>query len=156
MAKRYTLTRTQRIPKPRAEVFAFFSDAQNLAKLTPTFVDFRILTPEPIHVREGARIEYRIALHGVPVQWETLIDMFVDGEKFSDTQLRGPYRFWHHLHEFRDIPGGTEMHDTVDYEIPLGMLGRVARRLFVARQLEQIFTFRQEVVTRTFGVFPAA
>ena len=154
MAKRYTLTRVQRIPKPRAEVFAFFSDAQNLEKLAPPFVDFRILTPAPIHVREGAHIEYRIALHGVPMQWETLIDMFVEGEKFSDVQLRGPYRLWHHLHEFRDIPGGTLMHDTVDYEIPLGVLGRVARRLFVARRLEQIFSFRHEVVTRTFGAFP--
>lgn len=151
MAKRYRLERSQFIPRPREEVFAFFSDARNLERLTPKFLDFRILTEGEIHVEQGTRITYRIGLHGIPIQWETLIETFVQNESFTDTQLRGPYRYWHHLHEFRDVEGGTKMHDVVDYELPLGPFGRIAHGLFVQRQLETIFKFRFETVADIFG-----
>ncbi len=98
-------------------------------------------------MRVGALIEYRLRLHGVPVSWLTRIEEWEPGERFVDAQLPGPYQLWHHTHEFEpDGAGGTLMRDTVRYALPLGPLGELARRLFVARDLEAIFDFRAERV----------
>jgi ligand-binding SRPBCC domain-containing protein len=146
----YRFERTQLIPSPRGEVFAFFSDARNLERITPDFVGFRILTPGPLVMAAGAVIDYELRLYGFPLRWRTRIETFEPGVSFSDVQLSGPYRKWHHRHTFADVSGGTRMDDTVDYELPLGPLGAVARRLFVARSLQRIFDFRAERIAALF------
>jgi ligand-binding SRPBCC domain-containing protein len=151
MPRTYRLERTQVIPRPRTEVFTFFSDASNLERITPPFVGFRFLTPPPPAIGAGTLIEYQLKLHGFPIRWQTLIETFEPGLLFTDVQLRGPYRRWHHRHEFSDVPGGTRMDDTIDYQLPLGPLGAVARSLFVARALRQIFDFRAERIADFFG-----
>jgi ligand-binding SRPBCC domain-containing protein len=149
---RYVLERVQRISRPRSEVFAFFADAGNLERITPGFLNFRILTPQPIEMKAGALIDYQLSLYGVPLSWRTRIETFEPEQSFTDVQLSGPYRYWHHLHEFKDDAGGTEMRDIVHYELPLGPLGALARALFVRRSLEQIFDHRGRVIAE---VFPA-
>jgi ligand-binding SRPBCC domain-containing protein len=151
----FRLHRSQFIPRPRREVFAFFSDATNLERITPSFVGFRILTPGPLVLRPGAIIDYQLRLYGVPIRWRTRIETFDPDLAFTDIQLSGPYRSWHHRHTFVDAPGGTRMEDTVDYELPLGWLGHVARRLFVERSLQRIFDFRAEGVATLFPASPA-
>ena len=151
MVKSHQLKRSQFIPRSRDEVFAFFSDASNLQRITPPFVGFEILTPGPLAIGAGARIDYRLKLYGIAVRWETRIETFVPGEAFTDVQLSGPYRRWHHRHAFVDVPGGTRMDDTVDYELPFGPLGEIAHSIFVARSLEKIFDYRTEQIGRMFG-----
>jgi ligand-binding SRPBCC domain-containing protein len=138
------------VATPRKEVFAFFADAANLEALTPGFLAFQIESPLPIEMRAGAIIEYRLKLHGVPIHWRTRIESFADGVGFIDVQEKGPYRVWRHQHRFRDIDGGTEITDHVDYELPLPPLGRIAHP-FVKRSLRQIFDFRRDEVARRFG-----
>lgn len=151
----HRLRRVQVLPRPRAEVFAFFEDAKNLARITPDFLGFQIVTPTPIAMRAGALIDYRIRLFGVPLRWRTEIESYDRGVAFVDRQLRGPYKLWHHTHTFRDVAGGTEMVDEVDYEIGFGPFGALAHALFVRRTLERIFDYRAEVVGELFGA-PAA
>ena len=150
MAKRYRLERQQLIAAPRAQVFEFFSKAENLEKLTPPFVKFRILTPLPIEMKKDQFIEYRIGLGGVPVHWLTQISDWQPPHRFVDEQLRGPYRYWHHTHEFHEIDGGTSMRDLVEYELPLGPLGQLAHALVVQRLLKRIFDYRWEAVRTAF------
>jgi ligand-binding SRPBCC domain-containing protein len=146
------LRREQRLPGPPETVFPFFADAGNLEAITPRWLGFRIVTPRPIDMRPGALIEYRLRLHGVPVSWLTRIeewDTDPTRPRFVDAQLSGPYKLWHHTHEFEpDGAGGTLMRDTVRYALPFGPLGEIARRAFVARDLEAIFDFRAECVAR--------
>ncbi len=144
------LCRTQHIPAPRDEVFAFFADAHNLERITPDFLNFRILTPAPIRMHEGTIIDYRLRLFGLPVNWKTRIDRFEPDVRFIDIQLAGPYRRWHHLHEFEAIAGGTRMRDVVNYEIPFGPLGRLAERLLVGQTLDKIFSFRYQAIEEIF------
>src|SRR4051795_12025538 len=147
--REHVLEREQRIAAPPADVFTFFEDAYNLEAITPPFLGFRIVTPRPIDMRAGALIEYRLRLHGVPVSWLTRVEEWEPGVRFVDAQLSGPYELWHHTHEFeRDGAHGTIMRDTVRYALPLGPLGEIARRLFVARDLEAIFDFRTAQVAR--------
>jgi ligand-binding SRPBCC domain-containing protein len=153
VSARYRLERTQRIPAPRSEVFAFFADAANLQRLTPDFLRFRILTPGPIAMHPGTLVDYQLTLYGIPIRWRTRIDAFNPEMSFVDTQLSGPYRRWVHQHTFHDIAGGTEMRDVVDYEIPFGPLGVVAHRLFVRSSLDRIFDYRHDTVAAIFGVY---
>jgi ligand-binding SRPBCC domain-containing protein len=146
----HRLEQSQLVPAPLARVFDFFSAAENLELLTPPFLSFHILTPLPIEMRTGQHIEYQIKLGPVPMRWLTEIREWRPGERFVDVQLRGPYRTWHHLHEFREVPGGTEMHDVVDYELPLGPLGELAHSLAVKRTLSRIFSFRRQAVESAF------
>ena len=143
----HVLRREQHLPAPPADVFPFFGDALNLEAITPPWLGFRVVTPGPLAMGPGTLIEYRLRLHGVPVRWRTRIAVWEPPHRFVDVQLSGPYRLWHHTHEFeRAAGGGTTMHDVVRYALPLGPLGEAAHRLFVARDLARIFDFRSEVV----------
>ena len=100
-------------------------------------------------MRVGTLIEYRLRLHGLPISWLTRIEEWEPGVRFVDAQLTGPYRLWHHTHEFAsDGDNRTRMRDTVRYALPFGPLGEIARRAFVARDLERIFAFRRDAVAR--------
>ena len=145
------------VSRARPTVFPFFADAGNLEAITPPWLAFNVVTPRPIEMRAGALIEYRLTLHWLPVRWLTRIEEWVPGERFVDQQLHGPYALWHHTHEFEaDGPDHTLMRDTVRYALPFGPLGEVAHRLFVARDLEQIFNFRGTNLTVKVPSMPSA
>jgi ligand-binding SRPBCC domain-containing protein len=148
----HVLRREQRLPRPPEAVFPFFADAGNLEAITPGFLGFQIVTPRPIDMRVGALIEYRLRLHGLPVSWLTRIeewDTDPTHPRFVDMQVTGPYRLWHHTHEFAPHPdGGTLMRDTVRYALPFGPLGELARRVLVRRDLDAIFDFRGAAIAR--------
>ncbi|MFZ5787076.1 MAG: SRPBCC family protein, partial [Acidobacteriota bacterium] len=131
------------LPRPREEVFPFFADARNLERITPPWLRFRILTPGPIGMREGALIDYRLRIHGVPVRWRTRIAAWEPPFRFVDEQVRGPYRSWVHEHLFDAVDGGTLCRDRVEYAVPGGA---VVARLLVRPDTERIFAYRREVL----------
>ena len=144
----HVLERTQHLPRPPEEVFPFFSDASNLERITPPWLGFRIVTPQPIEMREGTLIDYRLKLHGIALSWHTEIALWDPPHRFVDVQLSGPYRLWHHTHTFEPDGEGTLMRDTVRYGLPLGPLGEIARLALVRRDLRRIFDFRVAEVAR--------
>ncbi len=150
--KNYTLEREQIIPLPVEETFAFFCDAHNLERITPKFLNFRILTPAPIRMEAGTVIEYRLALFGIPFKWRTLIEEWAPNSMFVDRQLRGPYALWHHTHTFTELDRNrTLMRDVVRYRAPFGPLGRLAHWLFVERMLREIFNYRSRTTAELLG-----
>lgn len=138
------------LPRPREEVFEFFSDAFQLEKITPAWLNFRILTPAPIELQNGCLIDYRIRLHGIPITWKTEISSWDPPYSFTDRQLRGPYQLWEHLHTFIEVEGGTLTTDSVRYR---AIGGRFANWLIVERDLRRIFEYRRQ---RMIELFPAA
>jgi len=142
----HLLEREQVVPAPLAQVFAFFSEARNLETLTPPWLRFEVLTPDPIEMRAGAVIEYRLRLRGLPMRWASRIEEWQPGRRFVDRQVRGPYRLWHHTHDFEEHRDGTLIRDTVRYELPLGPLGSLAHAAFVRRDLARVFDYRHEQV----------
>jgi ligand-binding SRPBCC domain-containing protein len=143
----HILERQQFLARPPQALFQFFGDALNLEAITPPWLGFRVVTPEPIEMGSGTLIEYRLRLHGVPIRWRTTIPVWDPPRRFVDVQLSGPYRMWHHTHDFEPAPGGgTLMRDTVRYALPFGPLGELAHRVLVRRDLDRIFDFRREAV----------
>jgi len=136
------------LPRAREEIFPFFAEARNLERLTPAFLKFEVLTPAPIVMRTGLLIDYRLKVHGLPIRWRTEILDWDPPYRFVDTQLRGPYRLWHHTHTFEERDGGTLCRDEVRY-MPLG--GALINWLFVRRDVEQIFEFRRKTLLELFG-----
>jgi ligand-binding SRPBCC domain-containing protein len=150
MAAHHTLEKTQFVRRPLAKVFDFFSNAQNLELLTPPWLKFRILTP-PGEMRPGTLIKYRISWHGLPMRWTTEIETWQPPHRFSDVQLSGPYKLWHHTHLFEADGDGTCISDIVQYALPFGPLGRIAHALWVKRDVERIFEYRRQRIAERFG-----
>jgi ligand-binding SRPBCC domain-containing protein len=148
---RHVLQREQLVRRPRHEVFAFFADAANLERLTPASLRFKIVTEPPIEMQDGTIIDYEIALFGIGFRWRTLIEAFEPDARFIDVQTKGPYRYWRHTHEFVDTSDGTLIRDRVEYEVPFGPFGELARTLFVERQLRRVFDFRRAAIERVFA-----
>jgi ligand-binding SRPBCC domain-containing protein len=136
------------VPHPHLEVFAFFAEAANLQRITPPWVDFRIVSPLPVAMRVGALIDYRLKVHGVPIRWRSIISAWDPPHLFVDEQLHGPYRRWVHTHRFRAVPGGTVVEDEVDFAAPFGW---PIERLFVQRDVRAIFLHRQQAILAAFG-----
>jgi ligand-binding SRPBCC domain-containing protein len=147
----YLLQRQALIRARLDDVFDFFSDARNLEQITPPWLRFRIVTPEPIEMKAGARIRYRLRIAGVPLRWDTCITHWEPGKSFVDRQERGPYRLWTHTHSFEPVGDGVLMGDIVRYALPYGPLGRLAHALWVRKALARIFDYRLERIRERFG-----
>lgn len=136
------------LSRPHDEVFSFFADARNLQEITPPWLKFEVLTPAPIEMRAGTLIDYRIKVRGLPLRWRTEISEWEPPNRFVDIQLRGPYTLWHHTHTFEARDGGTLCGDLVRYR-PWG--GAFIDWLFVRRDVERIFQYRQERLRTLFA-----
>lgn len=147
----YELSTRLLVPRPRAEVFAFFADAGNLEVLTPPWLHFHILTALPIAMQPGALIDYRLRVRGFPLHWRTRITEWEPPDRFVDEQLKGPYKLWLHEHRFVERPGGTEVLDRVRYAVPGGPLSPLIHRFLVARDVRTIFAWRTRKLQEIFG-----
>ena len=146
--REFTLETELWLPRLRDEVFGFFAEARNLETITPPWLSFEVLTPAPIDMRAGAIIDYRIRVHGFPLRWRTEITEWQPPARFVDVQQRGPYTLWRHTHTFTESKGGTLCQDHVRYR-PRG--GAIVNWLFVRRDVERIFQYRQQHLRDRFG-----
>ena len=149
---RYQLYREQQFNCDLETAWTFFSSPDNLSKITPTDMGFTVLSQnqdEPIFV--GMIIDYTVSpLFNIPLKWRTKIIQVDFQKSFTDFQEKGPYKYWHHHHVFIPNEKGILMKDTVDYELPLGILGTIAHGLLVKRKLEKIFAYRYKVLDKMF------
>ncbi len=144
------LERTQIVPRPLQDTFAFFSDPWKLEAITPAWLRFRIVDA-PERLVSGSLLRYRLRLFGVPIRWRTEIVAWLPPRSFTDRQLAGPYRLWVHAHRFHSVAGGTEIYDHVRFRLPGGTAGRMAAALLVRRWLDEIFDFRRDRLRELLG-----
>lgn len=142
----YLIQTRQFLPRPQQEVFAFFENPANLARITPPWLQFRIREPNAVEMERNARIRYTIFWLGIPLGWTTHITGYDPPHFFEDTQTRGPYARWVHQHHFRTENGGTWIEDEVSYRLPFGPIGSLAHAVLVGPQLRAIFAFRGRTI----------
>jgi ligand-binding SRPBCC domain-containing protein len=138
------------LSQPIEVVFPFFADAKNLERITPPFLRFRVLDQSTPEIQEGTVFNYRLRIRGIPIHWRSQIEQWEPGHKFVDRQLKGPYKKWVHLHEFIAEGNSTRMIDTVDYDLPMGTIGRWVAGWYVDRDVKSIFRYRETVIREIF------
>lgn len=142
----------QRIPVTPEEAWEFFSLPDNLARITPPEMFFRITSGGGQPIREGMVLNYTLyPFMLLPVEWATEITKVSKPDFFEDRQLRGPYEVWRHRHLFRAIADGVEMTDLVDYQLPLGFFGDLVDGLIVGRRLDEVFAYRRRRIGEILG-----
>lgn len=150
---KYRLYREQQLNCTIETAWKFFSSPHNLSEITPASMNFVVLSDvKDKPVFKGMEINYRISpLLGIPMRWKTIITQVDELKSFTDFQESGPYKYWNHFHEFIPNEKGVLMKDTVDYELPLGFLGRIAHSLFIKEKLNGIFDFRYRILNDRFN-----
>lgn len=182
---RHTFHTQQWLPFPLELVFAFFSNPENLPRLMPAWQKARIeeaafKPPPPRPVLPDSGLRFKSIAAGVGTRmtisfrpfpyspmrlpWEAEITEFNWNGHFCDSQLRGPFAYWKHCHRLQPetrvnelgvLIQGTIVRDEVEYEMHLGMLGEMARRLIIARQIRKTFDYRhqrtRELIPRMFA-----
>ena len=147
----HILTTSLTLDLPHETVFAFFADAGNLERITPKEFNFQIITPQPIDLKQGALIDYKMRMRGIPVNWRTEISVWNPPFEFVDQQLRGPYRQWIHRHTFTELSENqTLIEDEVRYRLPFEPFGDIAH-FFGRREIDRIFGYRQKTVADILG-----
>jgi ligand-binding SRPBCC domain-containing protein len=143
----FALDSTIWLPRLIDEVFAFFADAHNLGVITPPWMHFQTVTPDPIVMAVGTRFEHRLRVKGIPIRWESEITAWDPPGRFVDEQRRGPYRSWVHEHRFESRAGGTDVSDHVEYAVPGGA---IVNGLLVAPDLRKVFEYRRKTLLARF------
>jgi ligand-binding SRPBCC domain-containing protein len=151
--KIYHLQRKQILPITLSEAWSFFSNPKNLAKITPAHMGFKIVyISNENKMYPGQIIRYKInVLPGITTRWMAEITHMQEPHYFVDEQRFGPYALWHHQHHFREVAGGVEMTDELNYAIPYGIFGTLANFIFVEQEVNAIFDHRYETLEKYFG-----
>ena len=152
--KIYTLHTKQNLPISLEEAWEFLSNPKNLKVITPDYMGFKTLSGEDRPMFAGQIIQYIVTpVMGIPMKWVTEITHVQEKKYFVDEQRFGPYSLWHHKHFLKEIPGGVEMEDIVDYKVPIGILGQMVHPFLVKPKLKEIFDFRRQKLIALFGEY---
>lgn len=152
--KIYRLHQKQNLPITKKEAWDFLSDPKNLKVITPDYMGFHILSGADRPMFAGQIIQYIVTpVLGIKTKWVTEITHVIDGEYFVDEQRFGPYSLWHHKHFIKEIDGGVEMEDIIDYKVPMGFLGQLVHPILVKPKLKEIFDYRTKKLEELFGKF---
>ena len=152
--KIYTLHTKQKLPISLDEALEFLSNPKNLEVITPKSMAFKTISGDDRAIYAGQIIQYIVKpMLGIPVKWVTEITHVMDKKYFVDEQRFGPYALWHHKHFLKEIPGGVEMEDIVDYKLPMGILGQMVHPFLVKPKLKEIFEYREKKLVELFGTY---
>ncbi len=152
--KIYTLKAKQKLPISVQEAWDFLSDPENLKIITPDYMGFQIIGGADRTMYPGQIIQYTVTpIAGLKTTWVTEITHMDNQNYFVDEQRFGPYALWHHKHFIKEVSGGVEMEDIIDYKLPFGILGQLAHPILVKPKLKDIFEYRREILTSLFGVY---
>ena len=145
--KTFLFKTEQTLEQPLTEVFLFFSDAHNLAAITPPWLHFEVRTPAPIEMAPGTCIDYQLKLRGIPIRWQSEITAWDPPHAFVDEQRRGPYRLWRHTHTFKETVEGVVVGDSIEYAV---WGNRLIDKFFVRPDIEKIFAYRSAQLDKIF------
>lgn len=145
-AERYKVS--QWLPVSKDKAFAFFSKAENLESITPDWLKFKIVYKSSENIEKGTVLKYKLKLKGIPISWVTEIMDWTPSDSFVDNQNKGPYALWYHSHNFTEMAGGTLIEDEILYKAPFPVIGEIANKIMISKDVENIFKHRAKVIER--------
>ena len=130
---------------PIEKVFGFHSDTNNLSKITPDFIKVSIIKIDlPLRLQSEISLEVT-QFQFIRTRWNIRLTEFDPFKLITDTQVKGPFKKWEHKHCFEKENGNTLMTDKINYELPFGLIGRAADKLFITKMIEKQFEFRHKL-----------
>ncbi|MFB6350582.1 MAG: SRPBCC family protein [Bradymonadaceae bacterium] len=143
-----TFEKTSEMPVSANALYQWHMQPGAFEALVPPWQEIEVVErPEPLE--EGTRLVMKLKIGPMGIRWVAHHREFIEGRQFVDEQLEGPFARWVHTHRFKPIGEETsELVDHIDYELPLGALGRLFGRWKVKRDLERMFEYRHEVTRR--------
>lgn len=152
--KIYQYSAKQKLPISIDRAWELLSSPKNLQLITPEYMGFQILSGAERPIFAGQIIQYLVTpILNIPTKWVTEITHVVDKNYFVDEQRFGPYALWHHAHFIKEIEGGVEMEDLINYKVPLGWLGQLVHPFLVKPKLNEIFEYRRKKLIELYGEF---
>jgi ligand-binding SRPBCC domain-containing protein len=152
--KIYTLHKKLKLPITLDQAWNFLSNPKNLKTITPDSMNFQMVSVVDRPLYTGQIIQYTVTpLLGIKAKWVSEITHIEEKKYFVDVQMYGPYALWHHKHFIKEVEGGVEMEDIIDYKVPLGILGQLVHPIMVKPKLEEIFSYRQNKLIELFGSY---
>ncbi len=151
-SKIYSLETKQIIDRPIEEIWSFFTNPKNLNQLTPSDMNFKILSGSSDDFYEGKIINYSVnPFKFYNIKWVTEITKIKKNDFFIDEQRFGPYKMWHHEHHFiKNNDNTTTIYDKVIYKLPYGIIGKLSHKLFIKKRLLEIFNFRKKTIKKLY------
>ena len=150
--KVFRLKKSQKIPITIEKAWGFFSNPNNLIKITPNHMNFKFLEDVEDFIYPGQIIKYNVRpVLNIKMSWVTEISHVEQNKFFVDEQRFGPYKFWHHKHIFTELDNGCKITDIIDYGLPFGLVGEFFHPIFIKPKLEEIFIYRNKRIKDLFG-----
>jgi ligand-binding SRPBCC domain-containing protein len=150
----HQLNYKQKLPVSLEKAWDFFSSPKNLKIITPPYMGFDIKSDVSEKMYEGMVISYIVRpLLNIPVKWVSKITKVEEPFMFIDEQLKGPYKIWEHKHKFKEIEGGIEAEDIIDYKLKPVFISKLVNIITVRKRLEEIFDFRRNKLEEMFGKY---
>lgn len=126
-------------------VFAFHEAPDAFARLLPPWQTSEVIVP-PQALTVGTKVVLRTKIGPF---WQTIEAEHVayePGKMFADQMNKGPFARWLHRHIVTPRgPSECLLTDDIEYELPLGVLGRVFGGAFARRELQRLFEYRHRV-----------
>ena len=155
--KVYTLKAIQILPIGIEEAWGFFSNPNNLAVITPEWLNFKVTSKLPEKMYAGMIISYKVhPVLGIPMNWVTEITHVKEPFYFVDEQRFGPYKLWHHQHHLKETENGIEMTDIINYALPFDPFSRPINSLLIKNRVRDIFKFREKKLENLFPTLIAS
>lgn len=129
------------IPAPVEAVFAFHESPGALERLMPPWSKARVLERTG-GLEVGARVRLRIPVGPFGIEWLAVHTGYERNRYFEDIQERGPFRRWHHRHEFAEEDEGTLLTDRIEFSLPLAPVSDWLAGWLVRIQLRLMFAYR--------------
>jgi ligand-binding SRPBCC domain-containing protein len=139
-----TFEKRSPMPVSARELYDWHMQPGAFETLVPPWQNVEVLQ-QPDQLEEGARLIMKLYMGPVGIRWVAHHREFIEGRQFVDEQLEGPFAQWVHTHRFEpDGPDQSILVDHIDYELPFGMLGRVAGGWINRRMLDKMFEYRHD------------
>lgn len=137
-------TRSVRINRPVAEVFAWHENPAALQRLTPPWEKV-VVTDQSGGIQDGGTVVLRSKVGPTWMTWAMEHFGYTAGRLFCDRQVNGPFKAWTHYHRFEATgENSCKLTDEIHYEMPLGVLGGLAAD-FVKGKLDRLFAYRHAI-----------
>ncbi len=135
-----------RMPAPAAAVYSWHAQPDALERLTPPWENAKVVARSGGIEQPGSRVKIQVRVGPITQTWTAEHIACEPGRMFRDTMISGPFRHWEHTHLF--IPDGENsswLEDRVEYELPLGRVGKFIAGAYIHRRLSRIFAWRHRV-----------